>query len=220
MKALAVDVQRNLRAPVEEAGLAVRIETRTGDTPQNRRRRQRARPPDILLTTPEQLALLLSYRDCAALLGRLQHVVIDELHALAGGKRGELLALGLARLARLAPGARRIGLSATVADPDALARYLGLGEAIERIDAGPGPRPEIRVLASEAHVPWSGHMARFTFPEVYAAIRDVGLGHQESLDRRLRDSRLDLRATFRHPGSSDRRNREFCLDLRATLGKK
>ena len=174
LKALAVDVQRNLRAPVEEAGLAVRIETRTGDTPQNRRRRQRARPPDILLTTPEQLALLLSYRDCAALLGRLQHVVIDELHALAGGKRGELLALGLARLARLAPGARRIGLSATVADPDALARWLGLGEPIERIDAGPGPRPEIRVLASEAHVPWSGHMARFTFPEVYAAIREAG----------------------------------------------
>ncbi len=171
LKALAVDVQRNLEAPVREAGLPVRIETRTGDTPQNRRRRQRERPPDILLTTPEQLALLLSHGDRDRLLGGLEQVVIDELHALVGGKRGELLALGLARLARLAPAARRIGLSATISDPEALARYLGLGEAVERIDAGPGPRPEVRVLASDAHVPWSGHMARFTFPEVYGAIR-------------------------------------------------
>ncbi len=173
LKALAVDVQRNLQAPVQEAGLPVSIETRTGDTPQNRRRRQRERPPDILLTTPEQLALLLSYRDAPRFFGRLEHVVVDELHALAGGKRGELFALGLARLARIAPAARRIGLSATLADPGALARYLGLGEAVTRIDAGPGPRPEVRVLASEAHVPWSGHMARFTFPEVYAAIRQA-----------------------------------------------
>ena len=108
LKALAVDVARNLEAPVAEMDLAVRIETRTGDTPPNRRRRQRERPPDILLTTPEQLALLLSYVDADRFFGGLRRIVVDELHSLAGSKRGDLLALDLARLATLAPAARRL----------------------------------------------------------------------------------------------------------------
>src|SRR5690606_31719349 len=104
LKALAVDVHRNLELPIAEAGLAIRAETRTGDTPQSKRRRQRTRPPQILMTTPESLALMLSYADAPELLRPLRAVIVDEVHALAGTKRGDLLSLGLARLATLAPG--------------------------------------------------------------------------------------------------------------------
>jgi ATP-dependent helicase Lhr and Lhr-like helicase len=124
LKALAVDIARNLTVPVEEMGLGVRIETRTGDTPVSRRARQRTHPPDILLTTPEQIALLLSHPDAQHQFGQLRTIVLDELHALVASKRGDLLALGLARLRKLAPAARTIGLSATVARPSELRAYL------------------------------------------------------------------------------------------------
>ncbi len=124
LKALAVDVARNLYRPAEDIGLGLRIETRTGDTPTSRRQRQRADPPDILLTTPEQLALLLASADAPYLFGSLRRVVLDELHALVTSKRGDLLALGLARLFTLAPDLVTVGLSATVKDPGDLARFL------------------------------------------------------------------------------------------------
>ena len=124
LKALAVDIARNLETPVAEMGLPIKIETRTGDTPVSRRQRQRRYPPDILLTTPEQLALLLSSDDAPFLFSSLKRIVLDELHALVTSKRGDLLSLGLARLWRLAPEMRAIGLSATVAEPESLARFL------------------------------------------------------------------------------------------------
>jgi ATP-dependent Lhr-like helicase len=85
LKALAVDVQRNLLTPIEEMGLPIRVETRTGDTPSDRKARQRARPPQMLLTTPESLSLLLSHEDSALLFEHLSTVVIDEIHAFATG---------------------------------------------------------------------------------------------------------------------------------------
>jgi ATP-dependent Lhr-like helicase len=124
LKALAVDIARNLETPIAEMGLPVKVETRTGDTPVSRRQRQRRYPPDILLTTPEQLALLLSSDDAPFLFSSLRRIVLDELHALVISKRGDLLSLGLARLWRLAPQLRAIGLSATVAEPESLARFL------------------------------------------------------------------------------------------------
>jgi ATP-dependent Lhr-like helicase len=172
LKALSVDVRRNLEKPVEELALPVRLETRTGDTPSGRRKRQRERPPHILLTTPESLALLLSYADAPAFFAGLRAVVVDEVHALAGTKRGELLALGLARLARLAPAARRVGLSATVAWPEALAARLGSGGAAVRvIEGAEGPRPEIGILVTREQLPWAGHMAKHALAEVYEAVR-------------------------------------------------
>ena len=104
LKALAVDIARNLERPIAKMGLPIKVETRTGDTPVSRRQRQRRYPPDILLTTPEQLALLLSSDDAPFLFGSLKRIVLDELHALVTSKRGDLLSLGLARLWRLAPG--------------------------------------------------------------------------------------------------------------------
>jgi ATP-dependent helicase Lhr and Lhr-like helicase len=124
LKALAVDIARNLETPIAQMGLPIRVETRTGDTPVSRRARQRRYPPDILLTTPEQLALLISSDDAPFLFSSLKRVVLDELHALVTSKRGDLLSLGLARLWRLAPRMRSIGLSATVAQPESLARFL------------------------------------------------------------------------------------------------
>jgi len=176
LKALAVDVARNLEIPVAEMGLAVRIETRTGDTPPGRRQRQKYAPPDFLLTTPEQFALLLASREAAGLFASVRAVVLDELHAIHNTKRGDLLALGLSRLEKLAPGHRRIGLSATVADPAPLQRFLvpqpEEGETLSAlVIAAGGARPEISILASDADVPWAGHLARHTMPEVMNAIR-------------------------------------------------
>src|SRR4051794_39180600 len=124
LKALATDIARNLEAPVREMALPIRIETRTGDTPAHKRARQIERPPDILLTTPEQLALLLAHREARELFGGLRRVVLDELHSLVTSKRGDLLSLGLARLFAIAPHMTTVGLSATVREPDDLRRYL------------------------------------------------------------------------------------------------
>jgi len=176
LKALAVDVARNLETPIAEMGLPVRVETRTGDTPPSRRLRQRHSPPDILLTTPEQFALLLSGRDARRLFENVQSVVLDELHALANSKRGDLLSLGLARLSHLAPAHRRIGLSATVADPAPLQRYLVPqpmeGEVLASLVRGaPGAAPEIGISASDAYGPWAGHLAIHAMADVMNAIR-------------------------------------------------
>ncbi|VAW12751.1 ATP-dependent, 3'-5' DNA helicase with strand annealing activity [hydrothermal vent metagenome] len=174
LKALAVDIARNLQAPVAEMGLSVRLETRTGDTPAGRRQRQRVNPPDILLTTPEQLALLIADPYAGRYFERLNYIVLDELHALAASKRGDLLALGLARLQKLCPGARRIGLSATVADPDHLARFLASGLACEAagiVETEGAAAPDISILTAAARVPWAGHLARHAVGDIYEALK-------------------------------------------------
>ncbi|WP_417513697.1 ligase-associated DNA damage response DEXH box helicase [Minwuia sp.] len=172
LKALTYDIQRNLEAPVREIGLDLTLESRTGDTPQSKRARQRHTPPNILLTTPEQLALMLASRDTLKIFRHLHTVVVDELHAFADSKRGDLLALGLARLATLVPDHRRVGLSATIADPDRLAHYIGLAGAEASIVRGaPGPNPEVSILRAEGRIPWSGHSARHAIPEIYETIK-------------------------------------------------
>ena len=171
LKALAVDVHRNLEIPVSEMKLPVRIETRTGDTSAQKRQRQRRDPPDMLLTTPEQLALLIASPDAPHLFGDLRRVVLDELHALSQSKRGDLLALGLARLRSLAPAHRVTGLSATVRDPRELRRYIvGRGELADLVTAPPGAPAELSILDTEERLPWSGHSARHALAEIYAAI--------------------------------------------------
>ena len=154
LKALAVDIARNLETPVAEMGLGISIETRTGDTPVHKRQRQKLKPPDILLTTPEQVALLLSAKDAPRFFGDLEMVVLDELHALVTSKRGDLLALGLARLRTLAPSLRTIGLSATVADPEGLRGWLvGQGGATSR---DPTLSPRGREPAPDLIRGWGG----------------------------------------------------------------
>jgi ATP-dependent Lhr-like helicase len=177
LKALAVDIARNLETPVSEMGLPIKVETRTGDTPVSRRQRQRRYPPDILLTTPEQLALLLSSDDAPFLFSSLKRIVLDELHALVTSKRGDLLSLGLARLWRLAPQMRAIGLSATVAEPESLARFLvpqrdGNSEAADIVVvAGGAAAPIVEMLDTRERLPWAGHTARHALGEIYELIK-------------------------------------------------
>ncbi|RIA44035.1 ATP-dependent Lhr-like helicase [Hephaestia caeni] len=173
LKALAVDVQRNLLTPIAEMGLDIRVETRTGDTPSDRKARQRARPPQILLTTPESLSLLLSYPDSFTMFAGLKTIIVDEVHAFATGKRGDLLALSMARLQRIAPGMRRVALSATVADPDGYRAWLvpdGDIDTVALVEGEPGAAPIVDILLPEGRVPWSGHSGRYAAEQVMAEI--------------------------------------------------
>lgn len=172
LKALAADIKRNLRAPVEEMGLPIRIEDRTGDTPQSRKKRQRADPPHILLTTPESLALLTSYEDAARTFKGLKRVVVDEIHALAESKRGDQLMLALARLQSLCPDLRRVGLSATVEDPEAIAHFLARHpDPCPILLADPGPAPDIQMLETAQAPPWAGGGAAYAIPAVMQQIK-------------------------------------------------
>ncbi|WP_256619982.1 ligase-associated DNA damage response DEXH box helicase [Parvularcula maris] len=176
LKALAVDIERNLSAPIAEMDLPVVVESRTGDTKSSVRQRQRTAPPDILLTTPEQLSLLLAHPSASDLFAGLRCVVLDELHALRKSKRGDLLSLDLARLWTLAPALRTVGLSATVDDPEPLQRYLvaqdGTDEALAKLVIGKSNvKPAVRVLTPDDNIPWSGHSARHSFEAIYELIR-------------------------------------------------
>jgi ATP-dependent Lhr-like helicase len=173
LKALAVDVQRNLLGPIGEMDLPIRVETRTGDTPSDRKARQRVRPPQILLTTPESLSLLLSYADSATLFAGLKTIVVDELHAFAKDKRGDLLSLSMSRLQKLAPGLRRVGLSATISDPDAYRGWLAPdadAELVDVITGDPGAEPDLSILIPNGRIPWSGHSGRHAAREVMELI--------------------------------------------------
>jgi len=173
LKALAVDVQRNLITPIEEMGLPIRVETRTGDTPSDRKARQRAKPPQMLLTTPESLSLLLSYPDSFGFFRHLQTIIIDEVHAFAAEKRGDLLSLSMSRLQAINPALRRVALSATVADPHAYQRWLapdGRAQDVTLVEGEPGAPADLRILIPEDRVPWSGHSGIYAARQVMEEI--------------------------------------------------
>lgn len=171
LKALAVDVARNLMQPIAEMGLSVSVESRTGDTNVAKKQRQKEKPPDILLTTPEQLALFCAWEGSRRFFEDLKTVVIDEIHAIHASKRGDLLALGLARLRTFAPDVRFVGLSATVNDPDMIRAWLGGGQPVDLVTGDPGAPPEVDVLLSQGKVPWAGHTAQHAMAEVYDVIK-------------------------------------------------
>ncbi|WP_420586430.1 ligase-associated DNA damage response DEXH box helicase [Ruegeria sp.] len=172
LKALAADIRRNLRGPADEIGLPIRIEDRTGDTSATQKKRQRVDPPHILLTTPESLALLTSYEDAPRMFAGVQRVIVDEIHALAESKRGDQLMLALARLQTIRPDLRRVGLSATVEGPDAIARFLARHpDPCQIVQADPGPDPDIRMLETQEMPPWSGGGAAYSIPAVLEQIR-------------------------------------------------
>ena len=177
LKALAVDVQRNLIGPIEEMGLPIRVETRTGDTPSDRKARQRVKPPQVLLTTPESLSLLLSYPDSPRMFEGLETIVVDELHVFAREKRGDLLSLSMSRLQKLSPGLRRVGLSATISDPDAYRSWLAPDADMELVDlviGDPGAAPDLSILIPQNRIPWSGHSGYHAVPEVMRLIEQHG----------------------------------------------
>ncbi len=173
LKALAVDVHRNLTRPIEDLRLPISVETRTGDTPAAKRQRQKTKPPQMLMTTPESLALLISYEEAPAYFRHLRYIIVDELHALMHSKRGDLMSLALARLDTIAPGASRIGLSATLDDARTAQEYFcrtGRGVIVRAPDR---IKPDIEILRTDMRMPWSGHMAIYALPEVYARVREA-----------------------------------------------
>lgn len=169
LKALAVDVQRNLLTPVEEMALDIRVETRTGDTPSDRKARQRVRPPQILLTTPESLSLLLSYPESFTMFAGLKTIIIDEVHAFATQKRGDLLSLSIARLATIVPAMRRVALSATVAEPAEYQRWLSPRPS-RLVIGDEGAPPDIAILLPEGEIPWGGHSGTYAIDQIIAEI--------------------------------------------------
>ena len=172
LKALAADIKRNLTTPVQDMNLPITIDERTGDTPATRRKRQRADPPNIFLTTPESLALLTSYDDAPRMFKGLKRVVIDEIHALAESKRGDQMMLALARLQTICPDLKRVGLSATVEDPAAIAQLMARHpDPCEILLADPGPAPDIRMLTTNEAPPWSGGGAAYAIPAVLEEIK-------------------------------------------------
>ena len=172
LKALTNDIARNLAPPIAALGLDIRVEDRTGDTRAGQRARQRVDPPHILLTTPESLALMLSYPEAPQIFAKLRRVVIDEIHALAESKRGDQLMLCLARLRGIAPALVATGLSATVEAPARLAAYMGGAEVIL---ADPGPAPDIAMLPTRGPPPWAGGGGHYAAKDVMDAIAGARL---------------------------------------------
>ncbi|MFL5298461.1 MAG: ligase-associated DNA damage response DEXH box helicase [Phenylobacterium sp.] len=153
LKALAVDVERNLNAPIQQMGLPVVAESRTGDTGISRRQRQRVKPPDMLLTTPEQLALLCAWEGARLYFESLECVILDEIHTLHASKRGDLLALDLARLQQFAPNLRRVGLSATVDDPEVIKAWMASHSPPPQGEVSAQPTEGVSSPASEVEPP-------------------------------------------------------------------
>jgi ATP-dependent Lhr-like helicase len=190
LKALNYDVERNLRGPI--AGIAadrpIEVAVRTGDTPTGERSRMRRHPPDILITTPESLYLLLT-SEARSMLAGIETVIVDEIHAVAGSKRGAHLALSLERLERLvgAP-VQRIGLSATQRPLDEIARYLGGGRDVTVVDAGARkpldlaievPVDDLRELSATPTV--EGEPRQSIWPAIYPRLLELIRAHRSTL---------------------------------------
>ena len=174
LRALTNDIHRNLTRPIEDLSLPVTMGVRTGDTKSYERTKQRKTPPDIMLTTPESLMLMLSYTDADAFFAGLKLVIIDELHSFATNKRGDFTALALARLRTLAPEHVRFGLSATIAKAEAAANWLGsTGSPAGIIQVRSDALPKIEILQSEKRLPLAGHSARYAVEDIYAQIKSA-----------------------------------------------
>ncbi len=172
LKALTNDIERNLNAPIAGMGLNVQVESRTGDTPPSKRRRQRERPPHILLTTPESLMLMLSFAGARKLFADVRSVILDEVHSFAHTKRGDFTALALSRLATFAPDHLRFGLSATAAQPDKLAEWLlTAGNPAAILKAGLNIKPNIRIMKVKNRMPYGGFLAQHAVSDIYEAIK-------------------------------------------------
>jgi len=229
LKALSNDIHRNLQQPLEgiRAGLAVRglpeieirAQVRTGDTPAGERARMRQQPPHILVTTPESLFILLTSESGRAALGGVQAVIVDEIHALAGNKRGAHLALSLERLVALAGAAPvRIGLSATQRPVERVADYL-VGNADEPrriVDMGHVKQRDIALELTSS--PLQAVMAAEQWGEIYDRLAELVEQHRTTLvfvnTRRLAEraarhlaERLGEEAVTSHHGSLARDHR-------------
>jgi ATP-dependent helicase Lhr and Lhr-like helicase len=203
LKALNYDVERNLRGPLAGLRSELRVAVRTGDTPQKERAAMLREPPDIMITTPESLFLLLTSR-ARELLRSVDTLILDEVHAVAGTKRGAHLALSVERLEALtAQPFQRIGLSATQRPLEEIGRFVSGGQAIELIDAGVAKELDLEVVVpvEDMREPGGesreeGWEARSIWPAIYPSLVDLVRSHRSTIvfvnNRRLAE-RLALR---------------------------
>ena len=195
LKALNYDVERNLRGPLAGIGSELSVAVRTGDTPPKERAAMLKSPPDILITTPESLFLMLTSRAHETLRG-VRVVIVDEVHAVAGSKRGAHLALSLERLERLAGDpVQRVGLSATQRPLEEIGRFVSGGRPIQLVDAGTRKELDLRVVVplEDMREPGEGNSI---WPSIYPALLELVQEHRSTIvfvnNRRLAE-RLALR---------------------------
>jgi len=200
LRALARDTVQSLQAFLVGVGLGWTVELRTGDVSSSVKGRQRRSPPDVLVTTPESLSLLLSYPEKGRTFGGLETVVVDEWHELLGGKRGTQTELGLSHLRAMRPDLRVWGLSATLGNLDQALKVLLGPEGGGRLVAGPpGGEVVVETLVPDTVIrfPWSGHLGLRLLPQVLEELERGGtsllftntraqaeLWHQALLDAR------------------------------------
>jgi ATP-dependent Lhr-like helicase len=195
LKALNYDVERNLRGPLAGIGSRLSVAVRTGDTPAKERAAMLKRPPDILITTPESLFLMLTSR-ARETLRSVRFVIVDEVHAVAGSKRGAHLVLSLERLERLTGAAfQRVGLSATQRPMEEIGRFVAGDRPIELVDAGRAKELDLRVVVPLEDMREPGEGGSI-WPSIYPALLDLVLEHRSTIlfvnNRRLAE-RLALR---------------------------
>ena len=195
LKALNYDVERNLRGPLAGIGSELSVAVRTGDTPPKERAAMLKSPPDILITTPESLFLMLTSR-AQETLGGVQVVIVDEVHAVAGSKRGAHLALSLERLERLVgEPIQRVGLSATQRPLEEIGRFVSGGRPIELVDAGTRKELDLKVVVplDDMREPGEGGSI---WPSIHPALLELVQEHRSTIvfvnNRRLAE-RLALR---------------------------
>jgi ATP-dependent Lhr-like helicase len=193
IKALAYDIERNLRAPLAGlqglgAGGQITVDVRTGDTPAKERERQRKHPGRILITTPESLYLVLAGRSRERLRG-VETIIVDEIHALAPTKRGVHLGLSLERLCHLVtsagnPEPQRIGLSATQRPLIEVARYLGGDRPVEIVDASARPALDLAIVVPAQEMDHPGTAGRDgggMWPLIYPRLLEMILAHRTTI---------------------------------------
>src|SRR3954470_13098284 len=197
LKALAYDIERNLRAPLKGIGADLRVAIRTGDTPAKERAQMLRTPPDILITTPESLYLMLTSR-AREMLRSVDTLILDEVHAVAGTKRGAHLSLSVERLAELVGGPlQRIALSATQRPLEEIGRFVAGGQEIELVDAGHRKELDLQVVMplEDMTVPEEGSFNSI-WPSIYPRILELVHEHRSTIvfvnNRRLAE-RLALR---------------------------
>src|SRR2546422_896728 len=195
LKALNYDVERNLRGPLAGLGSKLNVAVRTGDTPQRDRAAMLREHPDILITTPESLYLLLTSR-AREMLKSVRTLILDEVHAVAGTKRGAHLALSVERLDRLTgEPVQRVGLSATQRPLEEIGRFVSGGRAIELVDAGRAKELDLRVVVPLEDMREPGETSSI-WPSIYPEILKLVEEHRSTIvfvnNRRLAE-RLALR---------------------------
>ena len=169
LKSLANDIVRNLEKPIKDLNLNITFQVRTGDTTAYKKQKQKQKPPNILITTPESLALLNSYEGANIYFHKLKFIIIDEIHSFLDNKRADLLSLNIERLQSYSPKLQRIGLSATLKNKEDAKKWLCRTKS-KIISLDSFTLPKIKILKSKERIPWSGHMATYAINEIYKEI--------------------------------------------------